>query len=98
MSANADELITAMTAPNKNKRFVFFISIIHPAIQLFSYSAIQLFSYSAIQLFSYSAIQLFSYSAIQLFSYSAIQLFSYSAIQLFSQIKHYLLQFSGNKP
>ncbi|EAO8009662.1 hypothetical protein CUJ93_23915 [Salmonella enterica] len=63
-----------MTAPNKNKRFVFFISIIHPAIQLFSYSA------------------------IQLFSYSAIQLFSYSAIQLFSQIKHYLLQFSGNKP
>ncbi|ECS7761796.1 hypothetical protein CNP27_22470 [Salmonella enterica subsp. enterica serovar Poona] len=60
-----------MTAPNKNKRFVFFISIIHPAIQLFSYSAIQLFSYSAIQLFSYSAIQLFSYSAIQLFSYSA---------------------------
>ncbi|ECE4184838.1 hypothetical protein S513_26075 [Salmonella enterica subsp. enterica serovar Newport] len=66
MSANADELITAMTAPNKNKRFVFFISIIHPAIQLFSYSA--------------------------------IQLFSYSAIQLFSQIKHYLLQFSGNKP
>ncbi|EAA7541781.1 hypothetical protein EA035_25235 [Salmonella enterica subsp. enterica serovar Give] len=66
VSANADELITAMTAPNKNKRFVFFISIIHPAIQLFSYSA--------------------------------IQLFSYSAIQLFSQIKHYLLQFSGNKP
>ncbi|EAV3607597.1 hypothetical protein S000_22720 [Salmonella enterica subsp. enterica serovar Give] len=61
-------------APNKNKRFVFFISIIHPAIQLFSYSA------------------------IQLFSYSAIQLFSYSAIQLFSQIKHYLLQLSGNKP
>ncbi|EBG7568673.1 hypothetical protein AA433_004943 [Salmonella enterica subsp. enterica] len=66
MSANADELITAMMAPNKNKRFVFFISIIHPAIQLFSYSA--------------------------------IQLFSYSAIQLFSQIKHYLLQLSGNKP
>ncbi|EBV6878784.1 hypothetical protein F9D44_24685 [Salmonella enterica] len=63
-----------MTAPNKNKRFVFFISITHPAIQLFSYSV------------------------IQLFSYSAIQLFSYSAIQLFSQIKHYLLQFSGNKP
>ncbi|EDV6094733.1 hypothetical protein AA490_005023 [Salmonella enterica subsp. enterica] len=55
-----------MMAPNKNKRFVFFISIIHPAIQLFSYSA--------------------------------IQLFSYSAIQLFSQIKHYLLQLSGNKP
>ncbi|EBL6567693.1 hypothetical protein AIB94_25250 [Salmonella enterica subsp. enterica serovar Muenchen] len=45
-----------------------------------------------------SSILLFSYSAIQLFSYSAIQLFSYSAIQLFSQIKHYLLQFSGNKP
>ncbi|EAP4217378.1 hypothetical protein EA548_25835 [Salmonella enterica] len=37
-------------------------------------------------------------SSILLFSYSAIQLFSYSAIQLFSQIKHYLLQFSGNKP
>ncbi|EBE1623972.1 hypothetical protein GFF53_24425 [Salmonella enterica] len=57
MSANADELITAMAVPSKNKCFTLFISIIHPAIQLFSYSAIQLFSYSAIQLFSYSAIQ-----------------------------------------
>ncbi|EDV4590684.1 hypothetical protein B0C43_005245 [Salmonella enterica subsp. enterica serovar Oranienburg] len=62
MSANADELITAMTAPNKNKRFVFFISIIHPAIQLFSYSAIQLFSYSAIQLFSQIKYYLLQFS------------------------------------